>query len=173
MSSWKLVLPPSMMTSPELSNSPSSLTTVSVIAPAGTITHTTRGAAGSRCTSAGRSRTSLIDSSRSNPVTSIPAVRNRSRILAPIRPRPTIPMCIECSFLRLAVGELAGEADRYQQVSEIVCVVRTFEGVLTGHQHRLGGVVQRQPYVLGAQSVQPIQQVLGVEGGRDRLTLEH
>src|SRR3954463_5830751 len=91
-SSVNLLLPPSMMRSSASSRFPSSLTVASVAAPAGTITHTVRGA-GRACTSSWRLPTSLMSGFLSYPVTSTPPLRRRWRMLPPILPRPTSPMC--------------------------------------------------------------------------------
>ena len=66
---------------------------VSSVTPAGTITQTARGAASFSASSV-RVATSLTSGLWSKPTTSWPAARNRSRMLPPMRPRPTRPSCI-------------------------------------------------------------------------------
>ena len=81
--------------------------TASVISPDGTITQTIRSPAGSASTSASSDGTSVTSGLRSYPVTSIPAARMRSRMFAPILPRPTRPMCIAYASFVSLVGALS------------------------------------------------------------------
>src|SRR6478672_13754230 len=103
-SSVKRELPPSMTRSPGSSRSASLATVSRVGSPAGTMTHTTRGAARA-LTRAGRVRTSATSGLRSKPTTSWPARRNRSRMLPPILPRPMRPSCMSRAFLQGAWGD--------------------------------------------------------------------
>ena len=76
---------------------------LSVASPAGTITHTMRGAV-SAVTISSRLATVRSDSGeRSYPTTSCPAAVMRFAILPPIRPRPIIANCMMFFFLRLCL----------------------------------------------------------------------
>src|SRR3712207_2282592 len=98
-SSVYLELPPSTITSPGLSSSARSSTVARVGSPAGTITHTTRGAL-SASTSSSRLSTSRFPGLRSYPTTSWPARRSRSAMLPPILPSPISPSCTTGPLLR-------------------------------------------------------------------------
>src|SRR6476620_1465685 len=114
MSSVKRELPPSMTRSPLSSRSPSLEMVSWVAGPAGTITHTVRGAS-SALTMAAMVRTSETLGSRSKPTTSWPARRRRSRMLPPIFPRPMRPSCMADPFetsVRRAPGDETATTNR-------------------------------------------------------------
>ena len=92
-----------MIMSPGSNSSASSLMVLSVASPAGTMTHTMRGAV-SAATISSRLATVRSDSGeRSYPTTSCPAAAMRFAILPPIRPRPIIASCMMFFFLRFCL----------------------------------------------------------------------
>ena len=103
MSSFQKVLPPSMSVSPAASRPASSAIAASVAAPAGSMTQTARGAA-SACTSSPRlaaCRRALARELRApapdrgrRPTQAWPCRMSRRAMLAPMRPRPTMPICM-------------------------------------------------------------------------------
>src|SRR6478736_10064735 len=188
-----------MTRSPGSSRSASLATVSRVGSPAGTMTHTTRGASRA-LTRAGRVRTSATSGLRSKPTTSWPARRNRSRMLPPILPRPMRPSCMSRAFLRGSVrggsgGALrgyaypaavipdgidrtrwvvrcsAGETDRHQHVA--VASVGLGVGLgLAGQDGRAARLRERQPAPGGADGVQAVEQELRVERDLDLGTVE-
>src|SRR5690625_4951235 len=106
----------------------------------------------------------------------MPPPRIRRRMLLPIRPRPMSPMCMILQFFPLLPGcsrptrgrsVLAGETDRHEQILEISIVIVGFEGILTGEQHRLRSVSEREANEVGFDRAQPIEKVARVESGLD------
>src|SRR2546428_4026855 len=107
-SSLKEELPPSMSVSPGSRRRARSVTTCSVGGPAGTITHATRGALSLATKSSSVSaptapspaswRTAFASAAYAT--TSWPPRRSRRAMFPPIRPRPTIPICM-MSVLRV------------------------------------------------------------------------
>src|SRR5207245_3586223 len=119
-SSLKEELPPSMSVSPGSRRRARSVTTCSVGGPAGTITHATRGALSLATKSSSVSaptapspaswRTAFASAAYAT--TSWPPRRSRRAMFPPIRPRPTIPICM-MSVLR--VRRLASAGGSHDQ----------------------------------------------------------
>src|SRR5659263_23048 len=182
-----------MTRSPDCSRPASSVTTLRVMSPAGTITHTMRSPAGSAATRSARVATSVTAGLRSKPVTSMPPARIRSRMFAPILPSPIRPMCMTVPLvprrrptsLRIAARAtertnhaasltLRGsgrEADRHQEVAVLREVV-ALERLLPGELDRLVGVRERHPHERRRQCPQAVEQELRVERDRDVVTHE-
>src|SRR5690606_26182279 len=173
---------PSMTTSPSPSSPPSSVTTLRVGSPAGTITHTIRGpSSGRAATSSARLATCVTSGRVSYPTTSIPAARMRARMLLPILPRPTSPMRVTMRVLRwgracgYGAGDLGGsarEADRDEEVA-VVGRVLAVERVLSGELDRLVRVREAQADEVRPQRAQAVQQELRVERHGDVLADQH
>src|SRR5450830_1973229 len=182
-----------MTRSPDCRRLASSVTTLRVMSPAGTITHTMRSPAGNAATRSASVGTSVTAGLRSKPVTSMPPVRIRSRMFAPILPSPIRPMCMTvplvprrrptslpwtvpatertdhaASLARLAS---AGEPDGHQEVAVLRQVV-ALERLLAGELDGLVRVGERHPYERCRQRPQPVEQELRVERDRDVVTHE-
>src|ERR1043166_4291948 len=104
MSSLKKVLPPSMTMSPPERISPSCAIVASVGSPAGSITHTIRGGSSCRVMSSSPLAPAMPASAsaatafglRSKETTRWPPLARRRAMMTPMRPNPTIPICISC-----------------------------------------------------------------------------
>src|SRR5690606_36441878 len=137
-----------------------------------TMTQITRRGDGTAATRSARVATSVVFGSMSNPVTSIPAARRRSAMFPPMRPRPTMPMCIWIPLSKLvSLCRSARETDRHQQIAERGLVV-ALELRLTGHDGRLRRMGERHPDERGGQRPETVEKVERVERGRDVLAGE-
>src|SRR5690606_24880810 len=123
--------------------------------------------------------TSLIAGSVSYPVTVCPAASIRARMLPPMRPRPTMPMCMSSSRAAVTVlaagrpGErwLPGEPDRHEEVAEVVRAL-PLEALLPGEHGGLARVGEGHADEVGGQRAQAVEQVARVERGDDVLSDE-
>src|SRR5690606_39091162 len=173
-SSVNLELPPSITRSPSESTPARSVITPVVICPDGTITQTMRGA-GMAAARASRSATSVTSGFGSYPVTSMPAARNRVRMLLPIRPSPTSPMCMDAP-LRAKRGRFSAQQQvRLQQVLVVVGSGRLARG-LARDEHgtrlvRILGLRERDAHELAVHGPQAIEQERRLE--RDDGVIPH
>src|SRR3954470_12128592 len=161
-SSVNLEFPPSITRSPSDSTPDSSAITESVILPAGTMTHTMRGPWRTAARSA-RVATSETSGFVSYPTTSMPAPRRRMRMLLPMRPRPTRPICMWV-YLRESAQQQVG----LQQVA-VVVRRRLVLARLAGDEHGAGLVRvlrlgERDPDELRVHRAEAVEQELGLEG---------
>src|SRR4051812_38844917 len=185
-SSVNLELPPSTMTSPGLSSSPSSLTVARVGSPEGTITQTTRGV-WSASTRAGRESTSRFPGWWSKPTTSWPARRTRSAMLPPILPSPISPSCtmsspLSASAIRCSSCPVPGSARQAHRHDQVAVGPRPLGGLLLAvvgrglvHAGQDGGLERTgevHPRPLGVHRGQAVEQERRVEADRQRLTVE-
>src|SRR5690242_4066429 len=180
-SSRQKVLPPSMIVSPGDSSSPRRAIVASVASPAGSMTQTARGASRRETTSA-RSRPAVApsrasapaaDASWSKATTAWPLrIRRRAR-LAPMRPSPIIPICMDAlPAVEVNCGRRArrprdsGRSDphRHQDVERAL-------RVLVLDERRRAGIGEPQDRDLAFDLRRDVEQIARVEADIERLGL--